>query len=342
MPTITRHILKFISLCVAYLLVALPLAASERHYKFHLVCTSGDKDSPQGSSSLAFAERVAANSDGRIVINVFFQNELGGQNELFDQLLKGNVHFMLEAPMTSYDQRLAVGFVPYLVLSWEDAVDAFRQGGWMKALMSPLFAENGLKFFGPYPEGFGGIATRGRYATNFEAARGIKVRSQTIFPNPQTVQAMGFVVVPIDWSEVYTSIQTGVVDGDSGNVIYWDYEYFRDILDYYVHSRQSFAFSVLTMNLDAWNQINESDQQIVEEAAQWMIDQQFADARATDEHWIRTAQQYGMKYIEPSDEEMEQWVKRVRERVWPLVAEAYGEDIMAVIRANASSPEQGD
>jgi len=151
---------------------------------------------------------------------------------------------------------------------------------------------------------------------------------------------MGFEVVPIDWSEVYTSIQTGVVDGDSGNVIYWDYEYFRDILDYYVHSRQSFAFSVLTMNLDAWNDMAAKDQQIVEEAAGWMIDKQFADARATDEYWIQTAQEYGMEYVLPTDEEMAQWVQRVRERVWPLVEKAYGEEIMAVIRANASNPHR--
>lgn len=312
--------------------------AAEHTREFHLVCTSGDKDSPQGSSSLLFAQRVAANSGGRININVFFQNELGGQNELFDQLLKGNVHFMLEAPMTSYDARLAVGFVPYLVLNWEDAFGAFSRNGWLKNLMAPLYAENGLKFFGPYPEGFGGVATRGRYATNPESARGIKVRAQTIFPNPQTVQAMGFEVVPIDWSEVYTSIQTGVVDGDSGNVIYWDYEYFGDILDYYVHSRQSFAFSVLMMNLEAWSAMDETDRGIIEEAAQWVIDKQFADARAEDEHWIRTAQENGMQYIVPSDEEMALWVKQVRERVWPLVAEAYGEEIMTVIRANASSP----
>lgn len=323
---------------VAQFLVALPLAASERQYEFHLVCTSGDKDSPQGSSSLLFAERVAANSNGRIIINVFFQNELGGQNELFDQLLKGNVHFMLEAPLTAYDQRLAIGFVPYLVLNWEDAIDAFSRDGWLKQLMSPLFVENGLKFFGPYPEGFGGVATRGRYATGPETANGIKVRSQTIFPLPQTVSAMGFEVVPIDWSEVYTSIQTGVVDGDSGNVIYWDYEYFGDILDFYVHSRQNFAFSVLTMNLDAWSGMPEIDQRIVSEAAQWMIDKQFMDARAEDEHWIRTAQENGMQYVVPSDEEMAQWVKSVRSQVWPMVAEAYGEEIMAVIRANASSP----
>ena len=330
--------IRFITVLVT-LLFAVTVGANEPKLEFHLVCTSGDKSSPQGKSSVAFAQRVAADSNGRIRINVFFQNELGGQNELFDQLLKGNVHFMLEAPLTSYDPRLAIGFVPYLVLSWEDAIEAFSRDGWLKQLMAPLFEDNGLKFFGPYPEGFGGIATRGRYATSPGSARGIKVRSQTIFPAPQTVRAMGFEVVPIDWSEVYTSIQTGVVDGDSGNVIYWDYEFFGDILDYYVHSRQMFAFSVLSMNLDAWNRMNKTDQQIVENAAQWMLDRQFVDARATDEYWIRTAQENGMEYIVPSSEEMTVWVQRVREEVWPMAEAAYGSELMDLIRANASDPE---
>lgn len=309
----------------------------EPDYKLHLVCTSGDRDSPQGKSSRVFSERIAEMSDGRIKVNIFYQNELGGQGESFDQLLKGNVHFMLEWPMTAYDRRLAIGFVPYLVLDWEDAIAAFEDGGWLLELMAPIYAENNLKFLGPYPEGFGGIATRSRHATNKDAAAGIKVRSQTIFPLPQTVKAMGFEAVPIDWSEVYTSIQTGVVDGDSGNVIYWDYQYFGDILDYYVHSRQNFAFSVLAMNLDTFEDMSEEDQAIIETAAREMVSAQFVNARKEDEHWIRTAQENGMEYIEPAASDMSNWIAKVREEVWPLVEEAYGNSIMDIVRENASA-----
>ena len=310
--------------------------ASDPEYKLHLVCTSGDRESPQGRSSRIFSKRIAELSDERIQVNVFYQNELGGQGESFDQLLKGNVHFMLEWPMTAYDRRLALGFVPYLVLDWEDAISAFENGGWLLELMAPIYAENNLKFLGPYPEGFGGIATRDRYATNTKGAQGIKVRSQTIFPLPQTVRAMGFEAVPIDWSEVYTAIQTGVVDGDSGNIIYWDYQYFGDILDYYVHSRQNFAFSALAMNLDTFKDMSTEDQSIIETAAREMVTQQFINARDEDEHWIRTAQENGMEYIEPNPEDVARWVEQIRDELWPLVEEAYGSIIMDVIKRNAS------
>ena len=305
----------------------------------HLVCTSGDKTSPQGKSSRLFSDRIAEHSQGRIKVNVFYQNELGGQQELFDQLLKGNVHFMLEWPLTSYDQRMGINFVPYLVIGWEDAIKAYGRDGWLQGLMSKIFAENGLKYLGPYPEGFGGVATKGRYATNRADAQGLKVRSQTIFPLPQTMQAMGFEAVPIDWSEVYTSIQTGVVDGDSSNVIYWDYEYFGDQLDYFVHSKHSFAASVLLMNNDTWNSLDKADRSIIEEAARFIIDKQFIDAKAEDEKWIRVAQSDGMEYIVPTNDEISEWINRVRTEVWPLVEEAYGKEIMHTIRTNASVPQ---
>ena len=312
--------------------------ASDDKFKLTLAADSGDKDSPIGRSMDMWSKLIKERSDGRIRVNVFYQGELGGQQELFDQLVKGNVDMMLTWPQTSYDERIGVNFLPYLVLGWDDAVKAYGQGGWLSKIVDPVYQDMGLKYFGPYPEGFGGIATKGRYATNMSQAEGLKVRSQTIFPLPQTINAMGFQAVPIDWSEVYTSIQTGVVDGDSSNVIYWDYEYFRDQLDYYVHSKHNFSSYALIMNGSKWEELDAEDQGIIFDAAQDVIAKQFKDAKAEDEKWIKAAQEAGMEYIVPSTEEMRAWVKVVREQVWPQAEEKLGAEIMAEIRANASVP----
>ena len=186
--------------------------------------------------------------------------------------------------------------------------------------------------------GFGGIATKNRHATSFEEAQGIKVRSQPIFPLPQTVQAMGFEAVPIDWAEVYTSLQTGVVDGDSSNVIYWDYEYFRDQLDYFVQSSHNFSSYSLLMSAKTWEGMSEEDRELVQSAATEIIEQQFEDAKAEDDKWIAAAQEAGMEYIVPTPEEKAAWVERVRGEVWPLVEEALGTELMDTIRANATLP----
>lgn len=306
--------------------LASPLAAQDM--KLVLTSEAGDRDSVLGKAMQDWAAEIEEKSEGRIEVNVFYQGELGGQQELFDQLVQGNVHMMITWPQTSYDQRIGVNYIPYLVLGWDDAIQSFGKDGWVRDMIEPVYEDIGLKYFGPFPEGFGGIATKGRYATSYEEAQGLRVRSQPIFPLPQTVQAMGFQAVPIDWAEVYTSIQTGVVDGDSSNVIYWDYEYFRDQLDYFVQSSHNFSSYSLLMSGDTWEQMSEEDRRIVEEAATAVIDKQFTEARAEDEKWIKAAQDAGMEYIVPTPEEKAAWVERVRDVVWPQVEEALGAEIM--------------
>ncbi|WMC11663.1 TRAP transporter substrate-binding protein DctP [Oceanimonas pelagia] len=312
--------------------------ASDQKYNFKLALESGDRDSAQGKSMQMWADLIKEKSDGRMKVGIFYQGELGGQQELFDQLVKGNIDMMVTWPQTSYDERLAVNYIPYLTLGWEDALKAYGENGWLKDILGGVYKDIGLKYFGPYPEGFGGVATKGRYATNFEDAQGIKVRSTPVFPLPQTVKALGFQAVPIDWAEVYTSIQTGVVDGDSGNVIYWDYEYFRDQLDYFVHTKHNFSSYAILMNDETWQELDQEDQTIIADAAQAVIEKQFKDARAEDEKWIKAAQDAGMEYIVPSTEEMQAWVERVRAEVWPQIEPAVGKELMDKLQENASDP----
>lgn len=323
------------------ILAATPFSiySNEDKHEFILTSEAGDRDSALGKSMREWARLIEEKSGGRMHVKVFYQGELGGQQELFDQLARGNVDMMLTWPQTSYDKRMGINYLPYLVLNWDDAKTAYAKDGWLTQIINPIYADIGMKYFGPYPEGFGGIATRGRYATNFDDASGLKVRSQPIFPLPQTIKAMGLQAVPIDWAEVYTSIQTGVVDGDSSNVIYWDYEYFRDVLDYYVHSKHNFSSYALLMNNDNYEALNDEDKAIVDAASQEVIDTQFNNAKAEDDKWIAAAQEAGMEYIVPSETEMADWIKRVREQVWPLAEESLGAETMEKLRSNASVVE---
>lgn len=333
--------LKGIAAVATAIAMLLPITgqASDKTYKLVLAAESGDRNSVNGKAVASWASMIKEKSKGRMKVNVFYQGELGGQQEMFDQLVKGNIHMMLTWPQTSYDKRIVVNYIPYLVLDWDDAIKAYGQDSWLRKIMDPVYKDIGLKYFGPFPEGFGGIATKGRYATSFEKAKGIKVRSQPIFPLPQTVQAMGFEAVPIDWAEVYTSIQTGVVDGDSSNVIFWDYEYFRDQINYFVQSSHNFASYSLLMNGATWEKMDAEDRAIVEAAAQAVIEQQFKNAKSEDDKWIAAAQKAGIKYVVPTPQEKGAWVERVRKTVWPQIEKELGPEVMAQVRANASTPK---
>lgn len=298
---------------------------------------SGAKGSPAGNALLRWAELIESGTSGELEVKVFYQSELGGQQEVFDLFIANDINLTLNWPMTSYDPRIAVIYTPYMFTSWDDALDAYRPGGWVNGMLATIYADLGLKFFGAWPEGFNGVATKGRYATSVAAASAMKLtlRAAPIFPFPETVQAMGYQTATIDWGEVYPAIQMGVVDGDAANVIYWDYEYFRDTIDYYTHTKQQFNTGILSINQTAWDSLLPEHQETVQKASLIVMDEGFANARALDNSYIEKAKAAGITYVELSDEELKLLAEVVRDKVWPMMEERIGKTTMDTIRANA-------
>ena len=301
-----------------------------------LATDSGAKGSPAGDALKRWGDLIEQNSNGEIDVKVYYQNELGGQAEVFDLLVAGDVDIMLNWPMTSYDKRIGVIYTPYMTLSWEEAFKAYGPGGWVNNMLGGIYSDLGLKFFGPWPEGFNGVATKGKYALNMEQADGLKVRTIAVFPFPEPMKSLGYQAVGIDWGEVYTALQTGVVDGEAGNVIYWDYEYFRDTLDYYVRTKHMFMTGILTMNEASFEELTPEQQKVVKDAAHTIMNEQFKNAKEQDELYTQKAIDSGMKYFELDQEQLKLFANTAREKVWPLMDKELGSEIMDTIRANAT------
>ncbi len=324
---------KILCLTASVFMLAAAPALAETQLK--LATDSGAKGSPSGDALDRWAELIEEGTDGEVQVDVFYQNELGSQAEVFDLFVAGDIDMMINWPITAYDERLGVLFTPYMVTSWEEAFEAYKPGGWVNDMLVGIYDDLGLKFFGPWPEGFNGIASANKYAMSEEEASDLKIRVPAMFPMAESVQALGYQTATIDWSEVFTAIQTGVVDGDGANIIYWDYEYFRDVLDYYNQTKMQFVTGVIAMNNGAWEDLSEEHQQVVQNAALTVMEEAFDQAQERDQYYIEQAKAAGMEYIEPSDEQLAEMAKKVREAVWPLMEERIGSEIMDTIRANA-------
>src|SRR5690625_2306941 len=323
-----RHILLSVALCLA--------VAQAGAQTLRIATDSGAKGSPSGDAIEKWATLIEEGTGGALKTRVFYQNQLGGQEEVFDQHIAGDVQLMLNWPMTSYDRRISVIYTPYMFTTWEEALDAYKPGGWLNTTLDAIYADNGLKFFGAWPEGFNGVATKGDYALTIEDASSIKVRVPPVFPFDQTMQAMGYQTAASDWGEVFTSIQTGVVDGDAANVIFYEYEYFRDTLDYYVRSSQQFITGVLSMNLMAWEALDPEHQKVVQDAALEIMNDQFEAAQQADQDIVDKWVALGKTYIELEGEQLADMSKHVRAEIWPQMRAEVGDDIFDNIEANAS------
>lgn len=326
--------LKTIAALAAFLAALGTGAQSQTTLK--LATDSGAKGSPSGDAMDRWAALIEEGTGGSVEVDVFYQNELGGQQEIFDLFIAGDVDLMLNWPTTAYSDKLSVLFAPYMVTSWDEALPAYSPGGWLYGMLGTIYDDMGLTFLGVWPEGFNGIASKGGYAMTVEEAGEMKIRVPPMFPMAEAVQALGYQTATIDWGETFTAIQTGVVDGDGANIIYWDYEYFRDTLDYYNRTKQNFVTGILSANASSMDGLTEEERQVVADTAVEIMEEAFENARALDQSYVEKAIAAGMEYVEPDDAQLAALATAVREEVWPLLEERVGPEIMETIRANAT------
>lgn len=298
---------------------------------------SGAKGSDAGNAIEAWAKEIETATNGEVTLEIFYQNELGGQQEVFDLLMAGDVDLMLNWPMTSYDQRISLIYTPYMFTDWPEALAAYGKDGWLSAALTGIYAESGLKYLGAWPEGFNGVGTKGGHATTVEAAKAFKVRVPPVSPFTETIAAMGYQTATVDWGELYSALQTGVVDGDAANVIFYEVQYFGDVLTDYVHSRQQFLTGILTANMESWDALTPEQQQAVEAGAEKIMLAQFDNAKAADEGYVEKWKALGHAYIEPGPEELAALKTTVRDAVWPQMEALIGSELTELVRQNAAS-----
>src|SRR5690606_42144748 len=103
-----------------------------------LATDSGAPGSPTAASMEQWADLIETNSDGEIEVQIFYQNELGSQQEVFDLHVAGDVDLMINWPITAYDRRIGLGDTPYMVVHWKGALEAYKPGRWIDELMDGI------------------------------------------------------------------------------------------------------------------------------------------------------------------------------------------------------------
>ena len=98
--------------------------------------------------------------------------------------------------------------------TWAQARAVYGPGGVVRDVMTGLYAEQDITMLAAYPVYFGGIALNVENpAPASTEPNGIKVRVPGIKSFQLTGEALGYIPSPIPFSEAFTAVQTGVVDG---------------------------------------------------------------------------------------------------------------------------------
>lgn len=163
------------------------------------------------ASANAYAQCVADESNGRIEVQTYGSSQLGKDKELLQKLKLGQVDFALPSSvMSSVSDEFGVFEMPYIIKSREHMKRVQNELGdtFQKAAQA-----KGYHILGYFENGFRHITNNVRPINVPTDLQGIKLRTPSGAWRVKMFQLYGANPSPMAFSEVFTALQTGVMDG---------------------------------------------------------------------------------------------------------------------------------
>jgi len=160
-----------------------------------------------------FVELLKEKVGDRVQIQVFDNGVLGNERDVTEGLDLGTQEMSITTfgVLTNYEPRLSVMNLPFIFSDWKQ-VNAVLDGGVMDETFDRLEKKKGLKALAVYALGFRNVGTNVAPITSVESFKGLKIRVPQAPLFIDTFKALGANPTPLPWGELYTAMQTKVVD----------------------------------------------------------------------------------------------------------------------------------
>lgn len=296
--------------------------------------TSGAESSNFAAGLYKFAELLAEKTDGAITLEVYPSDQLTGGNQV-DSLqaeMEGSIDvtFQADGVWSNYDAEYNVLILPFL-FSTLDEVDAVLFNGVGRDYFSnKLLNEQGVKLLGIGENGFRYITNNKHPISRPEDLKDVKMRVGGSPILTRTYTLWGADYNTANWAEVYTNLQTGVIDGQENPIAVVNASSIQEVQKYVTVWTANYSCMFLTMNLDLYNSLSPELQAIVDECGAEACAYQVELTRSQNETYLGEWEaNYGIEVYNMTEEDVQAF-KALSDVIYTEAVENYGfsEEIM--------------
>ena len=199
-----------------------------------------------------FAEEVNKALKGKVEVRVFHSSQLGSDEQMIKGIRVGAPEMQIPSTvMSTVDQRFGVFEMPYLIVSRAHIKKAAESREVQKALFEPLPAR-GIRVLGVWENGFRHITNNLRPIVRPEDLKGIKLRVPGGVWRVKMFQAYGANPSPMPFSEVYSALQSGVMDAQENPFTQIYSAKFQEVQKYLSLTGHVYTPAFLIVSEDFW------------------------------------------------------------------------------------------
>lgn len=278
----------------------------------------------------AAVEEIEEKTGGAVKIKVYPANQLGDASQVYEEIRKGTIDMMLGTLPTTFDSRMEMLTIPYLVTNYDQAKATFLEGSYFYDQMNQIQTELGVELVTIFMDGFMGVgATKPlEDPMNFNMSHKELIRVPAMDSYIWTAQGMGYNTTTIPYADLYSALQTGVADGWIGGSAYVNYESFGDIIKSFCESNYIMELVPIVMNKDLFDSMPEEYQTIIKEAFGAQAIKVADDREALDAQALKDLEANGAEIYTPTQEELDAMSKHFQEDIWPKYVDVLGEELL--------------
>lgn len=178
---------------------------------------------------LHFQEKVEADSNGEIDVQIFPSSQMGPDREMIESVQAGVLEMAVSPSsfFAGWDPAFAVIELPYMYASKDIALDVLN--GEAGGTMLERLSQQGLIGLGWLENGLRHVTNNVRPIEAPEDLDGVKLRTMKVPAHVATFKALGANPTPMNFGEVYSALQQGVIDGQENPVALIDSQRFYEV-----------------------------------------------------------------------------------------------------------------
>jgi len=249
------------------LMVAGSVHAQVREQSFRWA-TANPTGHPIPMGGQKFADLVKEKSDGKMTVKIFAGGVLGGDVQVLSAVQGGTIDFssMNSGILQSLVKEFAIVDFPFLFADAKEA-DAILDGPIGRQLADKLPGK-GLINLAYYDLGFRNLTNNKVSVKTANDISGLKVR---VIQSPiylDTFNALGANAVPMPFTEVYTALETKIIDGQENPYSVIETNKFNEVQKYLTNTRHIYNPQSFLMSKKSWDKLNKDEQAVIVAAAQ--------------------------------------------------------------------------
>ena len=251
-----------------------------------------------------FADKVEERTNGRIQVRILPNGQLGSENENMEQLMAGVISMTkVSAPgLATYNESYHAFGLPYIFDDTEDFYHVMDPDPMQDFFLSS--SDDGFVTLTYYTSGARSFYTKNKAIRTPADLKGLKIRVQDMKSQTDMMKALGGIPVAMSYGDVYTSLQTGIIDGTENNETALTTGKHGEICKVYSTDQHAMIPDVMVMSAKVWKTISPQDQNIILEAARESTEShKIAWDAAIDEAIQEAESQMGVEFVNDVDKD---------------------------------------